>query len=521
MARRGFQRGGGAQGGGGRSVAFTALVLVAAALAPLALAPAPAQAESATPTFTLAWVHELPDQNVYGLSGSITEASPIEADLPGGPAVVVGDTGGSLWAFNLATGQPVPGWPAHTGPLATAPVLGPIASPASAYELPGQAYDTVFVGVGDSAYPEVPYAYEAFNPNGTLRWAETALDPEPPPNGLHGDQAGLTVAGSGSSAELVGPSMGMADYGLDPSTGAVRWEFLNYDSDFSTPAAGHIFGNDRTQIVDGGDSTLNPTYPLEWQQGGHLRIWSPSGEQLCQLEPQPDQTVDSSPAIGRIFGGAWGIVSGTGYEYPVANDTDKLIAMTPTCTLRWIASLYGTTLGSPALANVVGSPGGKDQIVEATSTGGSSPGYVYVLTGSGLPAQGWAAPRATTAPVFGEGSVATADLSGQGYQDLVVPTVSGADVFDGRSGRLVAVVGQGLVALQSTPLITKQGHDEVGITLAGYKATNVGCPLGQQYCAEGVIAHYVVFGPGVGVGPSDQSWPMFHHDPQLSGDQKG
>ncbi len=41
--------------------------------------------------------------------------SPDVATLAGAPAVVVGDQGGHIYAFSLATGALVPGWPASTG----------------------------------------------------------------------------------------------------------------------------------------------------------------------------------------------------------------------------------------------------------------------------------------------------------------------------------------------------------------------------------------------------------------------
>ncbi len=42
-------------------------------------------------------------------------SSPNIATLGGEPAVVVGDRAGYIYAFSLADGRPVPGWPARTG----------------------------------------------------------------------------------------------------------------------------------------------------------------------------------------------------------------------------------------------------------------------------------------------------------------------------------------------------------------------------------------------------------------------
>ena len=48
------------------------------------------------------------------------------------------------------------------------------------------------------------------------------------------------------------------------------------------------------------------------------------------------------------------------------------------------------------------------------------------------------------------GSVVTADLTNSGYQDLIVPTVAGVQIFDGRSGALLDTLGQN-EAFQNSP----------------------------------------------------------------------
>lgn len=237
------------------------------------------------------------------------------------------------------------------------------------------------------------------------------------------------------------------------------------------------------------------------------------------MEPQPDQVIDSSPAIGRIFNGAMGIVVGTGNYWGGATQTDHLIAMDPSCSERWDASLNDQTLGSPALADILGTRD-KVQVVEVTSTTSASgpDGTVYVLNSStGGNAPNW--PQQATAPIVGFGGASTADLSGRGYQDVVVPTIAGVDVFDGRSGKLLTspALGYGQIATQSTPLLTQQGPNRVGITIAGYGVTSSDCPAGEAVCLQGIIMHYVVTAKGATVGPADQSWPMFHHDPHLTG----
>ena len=83
-------------------------------------------------------------------------------------------------------------------------------------------------------------------------------------------------------------------------------------------------------------------------------------------------------------------------------------------------------------------------------------------------------------PVVGRviGSVVAADLTGSGYQDLLVPTVHGVEVLDGRTGTEVTVLGNKL-GFQNSPLVTDDPNGTVGITVAGYNGAN-----------QGVIQHY-------------------------------
>jgi len=99
----------------------------------------------------------------------------------------------------------------------------------------------------------------------------------------------------------------------------------------------------------------------------------------------------------------------------------------------------------------------------------------------------------------------TADLSGRGYQDLLVPTVHGVEVLDGENGSEITVLGPRL-GFQSSPLVTDDPNGAVGITIAGYNGNNVG-----------VIQHYEIPGSDGALAVGAGSWPMFHHDPSLSG----
>ena len=127
---------------------------------------------------------------------------------------------------------------------------------------------------------------------------------------------------------------------------------------------------------------------------------------------------------------------------------------------------------------------------------------MWALNGSnGAPMPGW--PQATPGRIIG--GITTADLTGAGYNDVLVPTTDGLVIYDGRSAQVVAVLGAGTVALQNSPMVTVDPNGSIGITIAGYNVQNAG-----------IIQHYEVVG-SKGRSLGKRSWPMFHQNPQLTG----
>ena len=170
------------------------------------------------------------------------------------------------------------------------------------------------------------------------------------------------------------------------------------------------------------------------------------------------------------------------------------------CDLVWSDSLNGITGSSPGLADVEGN--GSLDVVQGADNGVA--GSVWVINGAnGVPV--WH--QFVVGRVIG--SVVTADLSGAGYQDVLVPTTHGVEVFDGRSGAEVTVLGKDL-GFQGSPLVTDDPNGEAGITIAGYNGAN-----------EGAIEHFEIPGSDGLAAVSSGSWPMFHHDPQLTGVTSG
>ena len=430
---------------------------------------------------SLVWQQTLPDAG-----NPIAQSSPSEATLDGGgPSVVVGDRAGNVWAFHLSNGSTTPGWPAHTaGPIDSTPSATPN----------GSGTDTVFVDAGNAAQPTVG-GYYAFTNTGAQLWQRGAPDL----NGQHGVQASPSVGVLNGVNAVVSPSLGQNQYALNGSNGSTLpgWPFFTADSSFSTPSLADLYGNGQTEIVEGGDSSPGLAYGVNYTAGGHIRVLGAGGNLICDHDT--NQTVDSSPAVGNFLaGGGMGIAVGTGSYYPGASDSNTLIATDSHCNVAWQANLGGNTISSPAIGDLEG--GGSVQVVEGADTG--SGGLVWALNGSsGAAIPGW--PQATSGRIIG--GVTTADLTGGGYNDVLVPTTNGLVIYDGRSAQVVATLGSGTVALQNSPMVSIDPNGTIGITIAGYNGQNAG-----------VIQHYEVSG-SAGRSLGRRSWPMFHQNPQLTG----
>ena len=448
-------------------------------------------ADASTLVFSETWTASVADHRAISLS------SPNLAMLDGQPAVVVGDVGGEVNAYFLADGKPVPGWHATTGGV-------PVDSTASVSAVDHATEDdTVFVGAGS---PGAPHAggYEAFRPDGEKRWYVAVHNPGA--SFKSGVVASLAVGNLQGGIDVVAPSIGNEEDAINAASGAVLpgFPWFTGDGDYSTPALADLYGDGKTEIIDGGGQVAGVTYGIHFTQGGYVRVLSPTGNTGTnspagglKCEYRPDQSVDSSPAVGRFLADdALGVAVGTGVYFPVASDTDDVLSVTAYCKLAWKTRLDGSTYSSPALADLFGND--KLWVVEGTNNqhGGGS---VYALSG----------PNGTVLwrrPVSGEviGSVVFANLGG-GRQDVIVGSTGGAEVLDGRTGEIVATLETG-VGLQNSPLVTRDPDGTIGITVAGYNAHN-----------SGVVEHFEVLGSVAATTTEEGAWPMFHHDPQLTG----
>ncbi len=365
--------------------------------------------------FTLAWS----SGSLNDLGGPIAESSPMLATLDNqGPAVVVGDRTGYLYAYHLPDGSPAAAWPVYDGGA-------PIDSTPSVAVLNGDNLDSVFVGAGNAQSPTTG-GYEAYGPGGSQLWHTTVQNPPTDNKPAGGVQASLTVGDLEGGTDVFAGSLGQEAYALTATSGSMPagWPFFSADSVFSTGAVGDLYGSGQQELVVGGASTQGVAYGLHYQNGGHVRVLDAQGQLIYDYDT--NQEVDSSPAVGPFLaGGATGIVVGTGYYYAGASDTDKVLAFDARLVPAWSETLDGCTESSPALVGI----NGQLDVVEGTdhgpaNCGGTNAGSVWVLDGRD------GAPLCHT-PVASRviGSVVAADLTGDGQPDLLVPTIHGVEVL--------------------------------------------------------------------------------------------
>jgi len=379
-------------------------------------------------------------------------------------------------------------------------------TPSVAALTPGSPDDTIFVGAGTAARPHEG-GYEAFDPDGARKWFVSIHNPGAAY--VSGVVASLAVGDLQGGLDVVAPSVGEQQDAINALTGAVLPGFPWFQgaADYATPALADLYGTGKLEIVNGGAQAAGLAYKTLYTQGGHVRVLSrtgnqgfsqPNGGQICGYKP--DESVESSPAVGPFLaGGAEGIAVGTGNYWPGAPQAHMVFAFTSHCRLVWAHRLNGLTTDSPALANLSGNR--SLDVVEGTNDehGGGS---VYALNGA-TGALMWN--QAAMGEVIG--GVVTADL-GAGYQDVVVASTGGAEVLDGKTGEVLATVERG-VGLQNCALVTDDPNGEVGITVAGHGRDD-----------HGVVQHYeLVSSSGAKVDQAG-AWPMFHHDPYLSGNSQ-
>jgi outer membrane protein assembly factor BamB len=394
----------------------------------------------------------------------------------------VGDEAGIVEAYHVSDGTSVAGWP-YKGKYSvqSTPATGAVAGESR-----------VFLGVGTSSSPKSG-GYLALHQTGKAAWFVH-------PAGVMSSMAFGPIQ---TSADVVGMAMSNHQYAINAKTGTKLRGFpwFQADTNFSSPALADLNHDGHDEIIEGGDSTKGVAYGFQYQNGGHIRILRPTGQSghakpnqalVCQYNTT--QVVQSSPAVGGFLkGGATGIIVGTGDYYKKASDNHKIIAIDTHCHRIWTKVLDGSSHPSPSIADVDGN--GTLDVIASSNAGG-----VWALNGSnGSTIWSHKFPHSV------QGSISTFQSPTGNFQYLVVPTSGGLFIVDGRNGAIVQSLLP-TVQFRNAATVTADPNGTIGITVAGILA---GHTTVQHFQVEGT--HDVTTVQTYG------SWPMFHHDPQLTG----
>ncbi|MGH9166054.1 MAG: FG-GAP-like repeat-containing protein, partial [Acidimicrobiales bacterium] len=463
----------------------TARAIFAALLVGLGVVATGAGPASAAPTQR--WSVDLP-------GAAIRESSPLAIDLDGGgPDVVVGAQDRKVYALNGATGGAVGGWPRTTS--------NPINSSPSAADVDGNGFPEVFVGSGVGSAGECSGgALYSFASNGNERFRYLGSDRDCANQAFHSTPA-LGDINRDGVADATAGGLGLSIHSVT-ANGAANpgWPYYADDTVFSSPALADVNGDGQTDVIIGGDSS--PGGPIDFR-GGLVRALNGNGTVIWEF--RVNEIVRSLPAVGDIDGdGRPEIVFGTG-DFWVrrpggASDATKVFALNANGTLKWVQDTGGYTLGGPALADIDGN--GTLDVAIATFEG-PNPGRVFAFNGAGGSLPGF--PIASGGGVV-VGGISTADLNGDGAQDLLVPTGGGVFVYSGKTATRMFAFNEGAAAYQNSPVVTDvDGNGLLDIIVAGTR------PNGN-----GVVTRFeMAAGDNAQLG--NLGWPTFHRDARRTG----
>jgi len=426
-------------------------------------------------------------------SSGINESSPMPVNIGGSTDnIVVGSLNGNAYMLDGATGNDVAGWPKATG--------HPIESSASSADVDHDGHQDIYIGSGNASGECAGGGMFRFKDDGTQIFKFIANDGAGscPDAAVH-PSAALGDINRDGYADITFGALGLKAFSAHSITGGLNpgWPYYWDDTQFASPALADLDGDGVTDAVLAGDSSPGP--PVDWS-GGFVRALRGDGSEIWEYKIT--EIVRSSPSIGDVNGdGIPDVVFGAGNFYSTSDSTKIFVLNGVTGALEWSRDLGAQTLASPTLADFNGD-GRLDIAIGLWA--GTNQGQVYVMNGTnGSNMTGY--PRSSGGGAV-LGQLTTADLNGDGKQDLVVPTGGGIFAYDGNTGTNLWGIRQGFASYQNSPLIRDlDGNGQLDIVISGWKSN------GTQ------VVDRFQFPNGDPAVLGGNGWPMFRLNQRLTG----